>query len=78
MLLFSDKINMAQELKHSVLKKMRFGGRPRVFRFDTPGEFESARKNLIYIQKNCPRPDGARYAASVSYQAGTITVSLVK
>ena len=49
---------MAQELKHDVLKKMRLGGRPRVFRFDTPREFESARKNARYIQKNCPRPDG--------------------
>lgn len=68
---------MAQELKHETLKKMKIGGRPKVFRFETPGEFESARKNLDYIQKNCPRPDGAKYEAKLSYQAGTITVSLI-
>ena len=68
---------MAQELKHDVLKKMKLGGRPKVFRFDTPGEFESARKNASYIQKNCPRPDGASYDVKLSYQSGTITVSLI-
>lgn len=69
---------MAQELKHDVLKKMKPGGRPKVFRFNTPGEFESARKNVDYIQKNCPRPDGARYDVKLSYQSGTITVSLIQ
>ncbi len=68
---------MAQELKHDVLKKMKLGGRPKVFRFNTPAEFESARKNADYIQKNCPRPDGARYDVKLSYQSGTITVTLV-
>lgn len=68
---------MAQELKHDVLKKMKLGGRPKVFRFNTPAEFESARKNANYIQKNCPRPDGARYDVKLSYQSGTITVTLV-
>lgn len=69
---------MAQELKHNVLKKMKPGGRPKVFRFNTPAEFESARKNADYIQKNCPRPDGARYDVKLSYQSGTITVSLIQ
>lgn len=69
---------MAQELKHDVLKKMKLGGRPKVFRFNTPAEFESARKNAGYIQKNCPRPDGARYDVKLSYQSGTITVSLIQ
>lgn len=69
---------MAQELRHEALKKMKLGGRPKVFRFDTPAEFESARKNALYIQKNCPRPDGARYEVKLSYQSATITVSLVK
>ncbi|WP_286375699.1 hypothetical protein [Xylanibacter rodentium] len=68
---------MAQGLKHDVLKKMKLGGRPKVFRFNTPAEFESARKNADYIQKNCPRPDGARYDVKLSYQSGTITVTLV-
>lgn len=67
---------MAQELKHDVLKKLKPGGRPKVFRFDTPGEFESARRNAAWIQKNCPRPDGAKYEVKCSYQSGTITVSL--
>lgn len=69
---------MAQELKHDVLKKMKLGGRPKVFRFNTPAEFESARKNADYIQKNCPRPDGARYNVKCSYQSGTITVTLTE
>lgn len=69
---------MPQELKHAVLKKMKLGGRPKVFRFDSPSEFESGRKNLYYIKKNCPRPDGASYEAKLSYQSGTITVSLTK
>lgn len=69
---------MAQELKHDVLKKMKLGGRPKVFRFNTIGEFESARKNAAWIQKNCPRPDGAKYDIKLSYQSETITVSLIQ
>ena len=69
---------MAQELKHDALKKMKLGGRPKVFRVNTPAEFESARKNAEYIKKNCPRPDGAQYEVQLSYQSGTITVSLTK
>ena len=57
---------MAQELRHDVLKKMKLGGRPKVFRFNTPAEFESARKNADYIQKNCPRPDGAMSNCRIS------------
>lgn len=67
-----------QKLKHDELKKMKLGGRPKVFRFDTPAEFESARQNAYYIQRNCPRPDGAKYVISASYQSGTITISLTK
>lgn len=69
---------MAQELKHDALKRMKPGGRPKVFRFDTIGEFESARRNAVFIQKNCPRPDGAKYEIKCSYQSGTITVSLTR
>lgn len=68
---------MIEKLTSSTLSRMTKNSRPKVFRFDTAAQFESARQNAYFIRRNCPRKDGMRYKISTSVKAMVITISLV-
>lgn len=65
---------MTEKLTAKTLAEMKPGGRPKIFRYDTAAELESARQNAYYIRRKCPRPDGATYGISYSIKAMVITV----
>ena len=77
MIIFTD-----MDKYKNIISKASLGaiepGRVAVFRYETPGEYQTSLRHAYWVRKNCKRPDGYTYRIETHAADGLILARVVK